>query len=192
MIDKIIFYDADFLICFLLIGEVSILKKAFNEIIVPKPVYDELTFRTTPKIIKETMQDLKVEGFVKVPEIDPHSKERTPYLSIQRGNWHKDFKRLGKGESAALAFAIVNEGVIASNNFVDIKYYVDKYELPLLTTSYFLALAVDEEIIDYDKACDLYDRMIEEDREMPCSSFDEYFNSLYEKDTEDFGYRLLE
>ena len=107
-------------------------------------------------------------------------------------NWHKDFKRLGKGESAALAFAIVNEGVIASNNFVDIKYYVDKYELPLLTTSYFLALAVDEEIIDYDKACDLYDRMIEEDREMPCSSFDEYFNSLYEKDTEDFGYRLLE
>lgn len=192
MIDKIIFYDADFLFCFLFIDEVSLLKKAFKEIIVPKQVYDELTKKRSPQNVKNTIINLKNSGFIKVRVIDLYSKEYIPYKSIKNGNWHEDFRKLGKGESAALAFAIKNEGVIASNNLADIKYYVDKYDLPLLTTSYFLALAVDEEIISFDKACDMYDRMIVKGRDMPCNKFKDYYNSLYKYDTEDFGFRLLE
>ena len=190
MIDKIIFYDADFLICFLTIGETSILKKAFNEIIVPKQVFKELTRKKTPKIVKETIINLRDSGFVKVPVIKSNSRVNMAYRAIKNGYWHEDFRRLGKGESSALAFAIEEEGVIASNNFDDIKDYVDKYELPLLTTSYFLALVFDEGIIDYDEASDLYERMIEEGRKMPCSNFEEYYTSLYKKDYEDFGFRL--
>lgn len=192
MIDKIIFYDADFLICFLTIGETSILKKAFNEIIVPIQVFKELTRKKSPKIVKETIIDLRDSGFVKVPVIKSDSRVNVAYRAIKNGYWHDDFKKLGKGESAALAFAIEREGVIASNNFDDIMDYVDKYELPLLTTSYFLALAFDEEIIDHDEAIDLYDRMIEEARKMPCNSFKEYYNSLYKKDTDNFGFRLFD
>lgn len=192
MIDKIIFYDADFLICFLTIGKTSILKKAFNEIIVPMQVFKELTRKKSPKIVKETIIDLRDSGFVKVPVIKSNSRVNIAYRAIKNGYWHEDFKKLGKGESAALAFAIEEEGVIASNNFDDIMGYVDKYELPLLTTSYFLALAFDEGIIDHDEAIDLYDRMIEEARKMPCNSFEEYYNSLYKKDTENFGFRLFE
>lgn len=191
MIDKIIFYDADFLICFLTIGETSILKKAFNEIIVPKQVFKELTRKKTPKIVKETIINLRDSGFVKVPVIKSNSRVNMAYRAIKNGYWHEDFRRLGKGESSVLAFAIEEEGVIASNNFDDIKDYVDKYELPLLTTSYFLALVFDEGIIDYDEASDLYERMIEEGRKMPCSNFEEYYNSLYKKDYEDFGFRLF-
>lgn len=192
MIDKIIFYDADFLICFLIIGEVFILKKVFNEIIIPKQVYDELTDNFAPKVIRETIVDLKESGFVKVFRIGPNSKERIPYLSIKRGDWHNYYKKLGKGESAALAFAIENNGVIASNNFADIKYYVDKYGLPLITTSYFLALLVDEKIMDYDEVFAIYDRMIEKGRKMPCANFDEYYNYLFKEDSKDFGFRLWE
>ena len=192
MIDKIIFYDADFLICFLTIRETFILKKAFNEIIVPMQVFKELTRKKSPNIVKETIIDLRDSGFVKVPVIKSNSRVNIAYRAIKNGYWHDDFRKLGKGESAALAFAIEEEGVIASNNFDDIKEYVDKYELPLLTTSYFLALAFDKDIIDYDEACDLYYRMIEKERGMPCSSFEEYYNFLYKEDTENFGFRLFE
>ena len=129
---------------------------------------------------------------VKVPVIKSNSRVNIAYRAIKNGYWHDDFRKLGKGESAALAFAIEEEGVIASNNFDDIKEYVDKYELPLLTTSYFLALAFDEGIIDHDEAIDLYDRMIEEARKMPCNSFEEYYNFLYKKDTDNFGFRLFD
>ena len=191
MIDKIIFYDADFLICFLTIGETFILKKAFNEIIVPMQVFKELTRKKSPNIVKETIINLRDSGFVKVPVIKSNSRVNMAYRAIKNGYWHEDFRRLGKGESSALAFAIEEEGVIASNNFDDIKDYVDKYELPLLTTSYFLALVFDEGIIDYDEASDLYERMIEEGRKMPCNNFEEYYYSLYKKDYEDFGFRLF-
>ena len=43
-----------------------------------------------------------------------------------------------------------------------------------------------------DEAIDLYDRMIEEARKMPCNSFEEYYNFLYKKDTDNFGFRLFD
>lgn len=101
-------------------------------------------------------------------------------------------KPSGKGESAALAFAINNDGVLASNNLKDVKFYVDKFELPWLTSSYLIALCVDKNIISKDKTISMWNKMVEEGRDVPTNTFLEYYSSIYPKDFKDFGYRLFD
>ena len=55
---KPIFYDSDFLICFLEIGEVELLFNLFSKIIVPSPVYNELTTKKSPSLVKNTLNKL--------------------------------------------------------------------------------------------------------------------------------------
>ncbi|MDO5850473.1 MAG: hypothetical protein Q4P14_04590 [Methanobacteriaceae archaeon] len=191
MIEKVIFYDADFLSSFLLINEVSFLKNLFSEIIVPKEVFDELCEHGSPKLVKEGIIELKTLGIVKILNIEIPSNEYLIYKSIKNGNWHKDLKPLGKGESAALALAIDNDGVLASNNLKDVKYYVDKYNLPCLTSSYLIALCVEKNIISINKANSMWIKMIDEKRDVPANTFLDYYSSIYHKDFEDFGHRLF-
>lgn len=192
MIKKVIFYDADFLSSFLLINEVSFLKNLFSEIIIPKEVFDELCEHGSPNLIKEGIIKLKESNIVKIINIEIPSQEYTIYKSIKNGNWHKDLKPSGKGESAALAFAINNDWVLASNNLNDVKYYVDKYKLPWLTSSYLIALCVEKKIISIDRANSMWNKMVYENRDVPTNTFLEYYSSIYPNDFEDFGHRLFE
>lgn len=192
LIEKVIFYDSDFLISFLLIDEVDFLKKVFSEIIIPDFVHDELTAYGTPTKIKNILIELTEEGFVKVKSIDVLSEVYVAYKSINSGNWHEEGRMLGKGESAALAFAINEDGALASNNFSDIKFYVDKYELPLLTSSFIIAWAMDNRIISKEKSVDMWKRMILENRKLPKESFLEYYDYMYKSDYDDFGHRIFD
>ncbi len=192
MIKKVIFYDADFLSSFLLINEVSFLKNLFSEIIVPDVVLEELCEHKSPNLIKKGILELKESGILKVKSIEILSPEYYTYRSIKDGNWHTNLKPSGKGESAALAFAINNDGVLASNNLKDVKFYVDKFELPWLTSSYLIALCVDKNIISKDRAISMWNKMVEEGRDVPTNTFLEYYSSIYPKDFKDFGYRLFD
>ena len=201
MIDKIIFYDADFLICFLTIGETFILKKAFNEIIVPMQVFKELTRKKSPNIVKETIIDLRDSGFVKVPVIKSNSRVNIAYRAIKNGYWHDDFRKLGKGESAALAFAIEEEGVIASNNFDDIKEYVDKYELMFfekvfeMESGYVLNFT-DNSFKDFVKksiGIDIYneDFITKVEAEYPSSSKKNILKYIWNNESEDKVFKIV-
>ncbi|WP_407379435.1 hypothetical protein [Methanobrevibacter sp.] len=60
--------------------------------------------------------------------MDIFSEEYTKYKCIKNGYWD-NFKVVGKGEAAALSYAIVNDGIIASNNLSDVKGYVKKFNI---------------------------------------------------------------
>lgn len=192
MIDKVIFYDSDFISSFLLIDAVPFLKKVFSEIIIPDVVYDELTEHGTPNRIVTNINALVDENFVKIRSIDVFSPEYDKYMLIKEGFWHDNGKYLGNGESASLALVIVNNGVLASNNFSDIKFYVDRYKLPLLTSAFLLAFSVDCEIISKDEAVEMWDKMINEGVFLPKKTFLEYYSLVYDTDYGDFGHRLFD
>lgn len=50
---------------------------------------------------------------------------------------------IGNGEAACIALAIINDGLLASNNLRDIAYYVRIYNLKLITSSSILESALD-------------------------------------------------
>ncbi|MBQ9025034.1 MAG: hypothetical protein IJ104_01455 [Methanobrevibacter sp.] len=105
MSNKPIFYDSDFLICFLGIGEVELLFKLFSKIIIPSPVYWELTNKKSPVIIKNNLKKLINQNKVEVKELEFYSPEYIKYLCISKGYWTNN-KPIGMGESSAMALAI--------------------------------------------------------------------------------------
>ena len=187
MIEKQTFYDSDCLSSFLIIDEGSILKKLFKEIMLPKQVYEELIYEGTPENIKINLKNLIEENFVKIIDIDIGTVEYMNYKNLINGNLNK---KIGKGEASAISLAIQNKGILASNNFKDIKYYVDTYELPLLTTAYILGLLVDKKFIKKEKANSMWTEMLKYKRKLPNSSFNEYYEKKYEKDYTDYGKRI--
>lgn len=59
------------------------------------------------------------DGFVEIGELDFSSPEWNTYNLIRRGFW-TDGNMIGRGESAAMALAIENNGIVASNNLSDV------------------------------------------------------------------------
>lgn len=70
MTNKPIFYDYDVLICFLEINRQEILKKLFSKVVIPEKVYNELTRKKSPQIVKNNLKLLINEGFVEIEKIE--------------------------------------------------------------------------------------------------------------------------
>ena len=96
---------------------------------------------------------------------------------------------IGEGELQALALAIPNGGILASNNLSDIAYFVEKYRLPLLTSAYILALSCDKGHLTYEEAKFAWKQMNHKGLRMP-GSFDNYYEGQYRKDLKQYGKRL--
>ena len=124
MVDKPIFYDSDVLICFLAINQSDILKNLFSKVIVPEPVYIELINITVYQNIKQNLNFLMQENFVEIAEVDFASPEGNVYNMIRRGFWSGG-NWIGRGESASMALAIENKGIVASNNLSDVQEICD-------------------------------------------------------------------
>lgn len=73
------------------------------------------------------------EGFVIVKDIDVDDEVMEYYITFITEDDDG-----GKGELSSIAFAIVNNGILASNNFRDICKYVKKYNLHHITTATIL------------------------------------------------------
>lgn len=189
MIKKQTFYDSDCLSSFLIINEGNLLKELFYEINIPSQVYEELTCEGTPENVKDNLQELIKDNFVKIVDLNTETAEYLNYRNIINGNLYKGC-RIGKGEAAAITLAYENKGILSSNNFKDIKFYVDYFELPLLTTAYLLGILFDKNIINKDEANSMWNKMIKYRRALLESSFERYYNNLYKKDYDDFGKRI--
>ena len=183
--NKPVFYDTDCLECFLFVDAGYILEKLFSKIIIPEQVYNELMVENTPSVVKANFKKLK-EGFVEIREIPFASQEFTTYKSIENGFWSETGKVCGSGESAAMALAHLNNGIVASNNLRDVEEYVESLDIGLITSSMILSRAVEKEIISENTASSLYAGMINNGINLPYDSFSRYFDNLYEKDCNKF------
>lgn len=191
MTRKQIFYDTDCLSSFLGISDWSILKHLFDEIIIPKEVCNEFMSLPSSSHITQNLQILIDSNFVKVEDISPFSNTYDIYRDLKKEFEQNHSKLLGDGEAEAMALAVSNDGILASNNFSDIKYYVDKYEMPLLTSAYMICISVDDGFISMEKASDIWNQMLENKITLPKTTFEEYYhNGQYESDYNDFGKRV--
>ena len=184
-LNKPVFYDTDCLECFLFVDAGSILEKLFSKIVIPEQVYNELMDDNTPTIVKTNFKKLK-EGFVETREISFTSQEYTTYKSIERGFWSQTGKVCGKGESAAMALAYLNNGIVASNNLSDVEEYIESLDIELITSSMILSKAFEKDIITENTANGLWKGMLKEGIDLPKNSFRQYYDELYESDCERF------
>ena len=112
MNNKPVFYDTDCLSSFLVVDRIDLLKKEFSSIIVSAQVNIEFLNDKTPKCIYERFSNLVDEGFVIVKDIDVDDEVMEYYITFITEDDDG-----GKGELSSIAFAIVNNGILASNNF---------------------------------------------------------------------------
>ena len=180
--NKPIFYDSDVLICFLAINREDILKKLFSKIIIPEPVYHELINIQKYKSIIVGLNSLINENFVEIVELDFPSPEKINFFLIQKGYWTED-KEVGKGESAAMALAIQNNGIVASNSLHDVVDICEDYGIPIITTSMILAFCLELNIMSKKQISDVWQKIINNTmQKLPKQTFDEYYAELFKKD----------
>lgn len=183
--NKPVFYDTDCLECFLFVDATYILEALFSKIIIPEQVYNEIMDENTPSIVKANFKKL-TERFVEIQEMPFGSLQYLAYKSIEKGFWSETGKICGTGESAAMALAHLNNGIIASNNLSDVGEYIESLDIELITSSMILTKALEKEIISEDTAALLYVDMIEKGIRLPKNSFWEYYDNLYEFDCKRF------
>ncbi|WP_405306914.1 hypothetical protein [Methanobrevibacter sp.] len=182
MKNKLIFHDSDALICFLEIDEIEFLKNMFSKVIIPEAVFVELNVNNAPVNVKNNLKDLISENFVEVREVEFASGEYVKNKCISEGYW-TDGRPIGRGESAVLAFAIENEGIVASNNLSDVFEICDRYEIPILTASLMLAFAFELGIYTKSEINCIWNRILQETYQiLPKQTFDEYYIELFEDD----------
>ena len=182
MTNKLIFHDSDALICFLEIDEIEFLKKLFSKIIIPEAVFEELNENNAPVNVKNNLNDLISEDFVEVREVEFASSEYIKYKCISEGYWTNGCP-IGRGESAVLAFAIENEGIVASNNLSDVFEICKEYNIPILTVPIIMAFAYELGIYSNLAINAIWCRILQETYQiLPKQTFDEYYNKLFGDD----------
>ena len=133
---KDIFYDTDCLSCFVSIDDVTILKQMFDKVIIPYEVYDE--FSHVYKL-KKRIDDLHYEGFLEIGDFDVESEGYDLFLKLCDGEFTG--RKIGDGEAAAIALAVENNGILASNNTQDIADAVKYFNLTRIRTGDILVKA---------------------------------------------------
>lgn len=123
-------YDIDCLLYFLKIKRTDLLEAEFNHIVISNKVFNSLNNPSIPNFIKEKLNDLVENGFVKVEEISYNTETFDIYYEIKEDH---NNQVLGDGEASIIALAIKNKGTIAYNNPDAIEDYLKKYDLKCIT-----------------------------------------------------------
>ena len=166
---KDIFYDTDCLSCFISVNEVSILKELFDKVIIPYEVYDEFS---KVAILKKRVEELINEKFIEVIDFDVGSEIYNLYIKLHRGYLFD--KEMGRGEAAAIALAVENDGILASNNTKDVVKAVEKYNLIRIKTGDILVKAYNYGIISEKEGNELWKKMLKQNRYLTEKSFTDY------------------
>lgn len=185
MSNKPIFYDSDVLICFLQINEHQILKKLFSKIIVPEMVYEELTRKRSDKNVKNNLKLLINDGFVEIETIELCTPEYFDYNCMIEGFWTDD-EPIGKGDASAIALALKNFGIVASNNLSDVENLSKVDDIPILTFSMIISFCFELDLMSKEKVEIVWKKVINGTmQKLPFKTFDEYYNELFEEDCKD-------
>ena len=125
-----IIYDIDCLLYFLKMKRTDLLEEEFDRIVISNKVFNSLNNPTIPDFIKDKLNELVEEGFVKSEEISYNTETFDIYYELIDD--HKN-QILGDGEAPSIAIAIKNKGTIAYNNPTAISEYMERYDLKCIT-----------------------------------------------------------
>ena len=125
-----IIYDIDCLLYFLKMIRTDLLEEEFDRIVISTKVFNSLNNPTIPDFIKDKLNELVEEGFVKSEEISYNTETFDIYYELIDD--HKN-QILGDGEASSIAIAIKNKGTIAYNNPTAISEYMERYDLKCIT-----------------------------------------------------------
>lgn len=169
----IYFFDTDCLSSFLMTNNESLILDMYpGKIILPSFVYSEALKKPG---LKEKVTSLVNEKKISLFTIEYNSPEYKEYVHLTEINYSE--KVIGKGEAAAIACVKCNGGILASNNFKDVLYYIDKYNLEYTTTSDILLDAFDDKVITLEDANNIWKQMLDIGNYMPYQTFTEYLKS---------------
>lgn len=167
-----LFFDTDCLSAFLWINDTNILHELYGgKIILPEPVYQELSNPSIPHIKQRTDAMISRKD-VSVKTIDAGTEEYKLYAALVRGE--KGKKSIGRGEAGGIALAKTYDGILASNNYKDIAPYIEKYNLKHIDTGQILVEALAKGLITEADGDNIWSKMLAKKRRLPASTFSEY------------------
>lgn len=172
MIDSL-FFDSDCISAFLWVGKEEILTKLYSgRIVIPKPVYDELSY---PRIahLKARVDGMLASGEARVEAIAIDTEEYICYYNLTVASKIGQVV-IGKGEAAAIALARGRNGTVASNNLKDICFYIEEYGLQHRTTGDILVEAFRQEMISEEQGNVIWGNMLARRRKIGADSFSDY------------------
>ncbi|NLM36966.1 MAG: hypothetical protein GX202_02420 [Firmicutes bacterium] len=168
-----LFFDNDCLAAFLWVQREDLLLKLYpGKIVVPQPVYDELSYPGIA-ILKARIDYLIFNGQVHVEPINVGSDAYSLYyqLTVQPQGVQPI---IGKGEAASIALAKLNKGIVASNNLKDISFYINKFHLKHITTGDILLEALVKGFITEVEGNKIWALMLAKRRKLGSRSFTDY------------------
>ena len=101
-----------------------------------------------------------------------------------KGKWGRP---IGKGEAAALSLAILNNGVIASNNLKDVKKIAQKNSIPIMTSSIILTALYEKGLLSKTEIETVWAEMKKRNTALPAETFEIYYKTLFKKDYKEFN-----
>jgi len=168
-----LFFDTDCLSAFLWTGRESIVTQLYpGRVVIPQSVLDELS-RVCAPAFEERVASLAADAAVEVCDIDLAS----PALPLYREMTSRPkpgFKVIGRGEAAAMAFAIAHGGIVASNNFRDTAAYIRAFGLKYKTTGSILVEAYENGLVSEAEANAIWADMLAKGRCIGARSFTEF------------------
>lgn len=173
---KVIFFDTDCISSFLWTSTEWLLIHCFgSDMIIPRQVYNEIS--TVPHL-QQKIDVMEIDGNLTIEDLLVGSEENNLYLELTDYTRSGTLPLIGKGEAAAIVLSKKNNGILASNNFRDVKYYVKLYGLNHISTPDIMHKAVKDGLITIDEANSIWIQMIAKRRKLPFSTFTDYLSSL--------------
>lgn len=166
-----IYFDTDCLSSFLIIGKRFLLTRLFaGRIILPAICYQEIL---RAYFLRSEFTYLIKEANVDIRDFDAGTPEYQLYYDMTQ-NRSSGLPIIGRGEAAALSMAKYRKGILASNNYADVKIYVDRYGIRHLSTDKILKLAMDNGLIDEKTGNSIWRDMVKRGVNMPPGDFTDF------------------
>lgn len=173
---KVIFFDTDCISSFLWTRTERLLIHCFgNDMIIPRQVYNEIS--TVPHL-QQKIDVMVSNGHLTIEDLLVGSQENDLYLDLTDYNRSATLPLIGKGEAAAIVLSKKNNGILASNNFRDVRYYVELYGLEHISTPDIMFKAYNDGLISITEADSIWTQMLAKRRKLPFSTFSDYLSSL--------------
>ena len=171
-----LFFDNDCIAAFLWINGQSLLTQMYpGRIVIPKPVYDELSVPGVPHL-KNRVDQMIAAGEAVIRSIETNTPTYDMYYSMTQDPT-EGHRIIGNGEAACLALAKQENGIIASNNLRDISRYIQELSLKHITTGEIMVEAYKRGIITEDQGNSLWNDMLRKRRKLGASSFSEFLKA---------------
>ncbi|ADY14296.1 hypothetical protein [Sphaerochaeta globosa] len=165
-----IYFDTDCLSAFLWVKHENVLQSLYpGRLFIPYETYSEISKVPHLKAQTDSMianQQLQIEHIL----IDSKAYEIFSTLTSPKAGR----MAIGNGEAACIALAIINDGLLASNNLRDVAHYVKIYNLQHITSPSILEAALNQKLVTEAQGNTIWASMLAKRRKLPNATFSDY------------------